>query len=408
MKKQREDRYNLARSILWGMTFGISLSLSFALGFLTRELVGISAFASPLSDHGQGYPLLDEVQSLVDTVYLRDQPGFEDRQYGAIRGMLQTLDDRYTFFVDPPVAQSESDVLAGTYGGIGVQIQRSEDGQLIMFPFENSPALEAGIEDGDILIAVDSEPVNFEVRQDVLDQMLRGEVRRNNGVELTYRRDDSEETIFVLFGVIEVPSVVFRTLADAPDIGYLQIIRFTNRTPDEVEAALETLSDVDGLIVDMRDNNGGLLQESVDVAGLFLDGGVVLYERNIDTEETFEADDGSLLGEMPVVVLVNGGTASAAELVAGAIQDRDRGILIGQQTFGKGTVQQIFRLSDESSIHITSAEWFTPDRNQISGVGLEPDIAMIPDANGRDVELGEAVRYLNEQIAETNGDTTDS
>ncbi|MEO1440675.1 MAG: S41 family peptidase, partial [Chloroflexota bacterium] len=195
-----------------------------------------------------------------------------------------------------------------------------------------------------------------------------------------------------------------------PRTGYLQIIRFTNRTPDEVEAAINELKDegIDSLIVDLRDNNGGLLKESVDVAGLFLNGGVVLYERNIDQEEVFEADDGSVLGELPLVVLVNGGTASAAELVAGAIQDRDRGILIGQTTFGKGTVQQIFRLSDDSSIHITSAEWFTPDRNQISGVGLEPDVTMIPDANGRDVELGEAVRYLNEQLAEANGETTDS
>ncbi|MEL6150005.1 MAG: PDZ domain-containing protein, partial [Chloroflexota bacterium] len=238
MNKKREERFNLARSIIWGITFGISLMLSFALGFLTREFVGISAFASPLGTASQGYPLLDEVQTLIDTVYLRDQPTFEERQYGAVRGMLGTLEDRYTFFVDPPVAQSESDVLAGTYGGIGVQVQRSEAGELILFPFEDSPALEAGIQDGDVLLAVDGEPVTFEVRADVLDQMLRGEVKRGNGVELTYRRDDTEETTFILFDVINVPSVVWRTIASNPGTGYLQIIRFTNRTPDEVEAAI--------------------------------------------------------------------------------------------------------------------------------------------------------------------------
>ncbi|MEO1443067.1 MAG: PDZ domain-containing protein, partial [Chloroflexota bacterium] len=221
MNKKREERFNLARSIIWGITFGISLMLSFALGFLTREFVGISAFASPLGTASQGYPLLDEVQTLIDTVYLRDQPTFEERQYGAVRGMLGTLEDRYTFFVDPPVAQSESDVLAGTYGGIGVQVQRSEAGELILFPFEDSPALEAGIQDGDVLLAVDGEPVTFEVRADVLDQMLRGEVKRGNGVELTYRRDDTEETTFILFDVINVPSVVWRTLASNPRTGYL-------------------------------------------------------------------------------------------------------------------------------------------------------------------------------------------
>jgi len=400
MNNNQNSRQSLAKSIAWGMSFGIALAISFVIGFITRDLVGISVFASPLGDSGRGYPLLDEVQSLIDTVYLREQPDYADRQYGAIRGMLQTLDDRYTFFVDPPVAQSESDVLAGTYGGIGVQIQRTEAGELVMFPFEDSPAIEAGIEEGDILIAVDAEPVNYQVRQDVIDQMLRGEVRRNNGVDVTFLRGDEEQTVFVKFGVINVPSVIWRVLSDDERIGYVQILRFTNRTPDEVEIALDELSNgsIESLVIDLRNNNGGLLKESVDVASLFLDGGVVLYERNIANEETFEADDGSLIGEIPVVVLVNGGTASAAELVAGAIQDRDRGILIGQQTFGKGTVQQIFRLSDESSIHITSAEWFTPERNQISGVGLEPNVTMIPDENGRDVELGEAIRYLQEQI----------
>jgi carboxyl-terminal processing protease len=398
MKNDRDNTSQLTRSIAWGMMFGASLAISFMIGFVTRDWVGVSAFASPLSDNN--YPLLNEVQSLIDTAYLREQPNPETRQYGAIRGMLQTLDDRYTFFVDPPVAQSESDVLAGTYGGVGVQIQRFENGDLVMFPFEESPAIEAGIEEGDILVAIDGERVTYEVRQDVIDQMLRGEVKRNNGVDVTFVRDGDELTVFVKFGVINVPSVVWRTLSEDQPIGYLQILRFTNRTPDEVNQALEELNatSIKGLILDLRNNNGGLLKESVDAASLLLDGGVVLYERSLGGEETFEAETGSLISDIPVVVLVNGGTASAAELVAGALRDRQRAILIGQQTFGKGTVQQIFRLSDDSSIHITSAEWLTPGRNQISGVGLEPDISMIPDENGRDVELGEAIRYLSNQL----------
>lgn len=400
MKRNKTaSSHTLARSIVFGVTFGVSIALAFATGFIVRDLAGISVFASPLTQDTE-YELLLEVQSLLDSNYLREQPEYTQRQYGAIRGVLGTLEDRYTFFVDPPVAQSESDVLAGTYGGVGVQIQRSETGDLVMFPFEDSPAIEAGIRDGDILVAIDAEPVDFQVQQDALDQMLRGEVKRNNGVDLTFLREGDEQTVFVLFGVINVPSVTWRLLAEDERIGYVQILRFTNRTPDEVALALDEMNDINALVLDLRNNSGGLLQESVDVAGHFLDGGLVVLEKNVGGEREFKADNGSLVDDLPTAILINGGTASAAELVAGAIQDRDRGILIGQSTFGKGTVQQIFRLSDGSSIHITSAEWFTPSGNQISGVGLEPDIAMIPDENGRDVELGEALRYLREEMTE--------
>jgi carboxyl-terminal processing protease len=159
---------------------------------------------------------------------------------------------------------------------------------------------------------------------------------------------------------------------------------------------------IQGLILDLRNNSGGLLQESIDVASVFLDGGIVLYERTKSDERVFEATSVGEVTDLPLVVIVNSGTASAAELVAGAIQDRERGILIGQTTYGKGTIQQIFSLTDGSSIHITSAEWLTPNMNALDGAGLNPDISMIPDENGRDVEIGEALRYLNDLLAESS------
>jgi len=371
-------------------------------GFFTASTYGHMLTASALANSsGNGYPLLTEVQNLIDENYLREQPSYEERQYAAIRGMLGALNDRYTFFVDPPVAQSESDVLAGTYGGVGVQVQRAENGDVVLYPFEDSPAQAAGIQEGDVLVAINDDPITFQIPQDTLDQMLRGEVREDNGVDLTYRRGDETTSVFVPFGVINVPSVVWRTLDEDERIGYVQILRFTNRTPDELETALSELQDsvIDGLVVDLRNNSGGLLRESVDVADSFLDGGVIVYEVSKTNERSFDANRGAALADdVALVLLVNGGTASAAELVAGAIRDRDRGIMIGQRTFGKGTVQQIYRLSDESSVHITSAEWLTPERNQLDEQGLEPDITMIPDENGRDVELGEAVRYLQAKL----------
>jgi carboxyl-terminal processing protease len=372
---------------------GLGIGVAFAAGFFIRGLTDpVKAQAAE-----NNYALLSEVQTLINQHYLRQQPDEQQREYGAIRGMIATLNDKYTFFVDPPVAASESDVLAGTYGGVGLQLERSEDGKLVVYPFKDSPALQKGIEDGDQLVAVNDKAVDLTIQPDVLDQMLRGEVKENNGVNLTIVKGDGKKiTVFVPFAVINVPSVVWRVLADTPQIGYVQISLFTSRTPDELKGALTDLvgHDIKALVLDLRNNSGGLLKESVDVASQFLDGGVVVYERTNSVENPLNADTNGLATKIPLVVLVNQGTASAAELVAGAIQDRQRGILVGQTTYGKGTVQQIFRLSDNSSLHITAAEWLTPNHQHLDGQGLEPTIAMIPDVNGRDVELGEAVRQL--------------
>ncbi len=404
MNKVTQGRVGLGYSVIIGALAGISLAVVFAAGFFFRDLVGLNpAFAAPTQNDVESYPLLDEVQSLLDRHFLRQQPEYMARQYAAIRGVMASLEDRYTFFIDPPVAQSESDVLAGTYGGIGVQVHRDESGAFVLFPYPDSPAVRAGIEEGDILVAVNGEEINLSVQQDVLDQMLRGEVKEGSGVEVTVVKTTGDEfTVFIPYDVINIPSVVWRVLNEDERLGYVQLMRFTSRTPEELRTALGELNDanIEALIVDLRNNSGGLLQESVVVASEFLvDGTVILYEQDRDSEQIFTATQGGLAVELPLAVLVNKGTASAAELVAGALQDHQRGIVIGQTTFGKGTVQQIFRLSDESSLHITSAEWLTPERYAIEGQGLEPDITMIPDADGRDVELGEAIRQLQQREA---------
>ena len=402
MKKPSDNFREYTRSMIVGALAGIGLALVFSAGFFMRDLMDMPSVFASNNNHTAaetvGYPLLDEVQGLIDNHYLHEQPDYSERQYAAIRGMLSALGDPNTFFIDPPVARSESDVLAGTYGGIGVNLQRNAAGEFVMYPFPDSPAAEAGIQDGDVLIAVNDLTIELSEAPDVVDQMLRGEVKDDNGVAIVYVRDGEEFEQFILFDVINVPSVLWRPLVEDERLGYIQVLRFTSRTPDELGEAIEGLVDVEALILDMRNNSGGLLQESIEVAGVFLDGDAVLFEQTRGGEREFEATDG-VLTDLPLVVLVNRGTASASELVAGAIQDRERGILIGQPTFGKGTIQQIFPLSDSSSIHITSAEWFTPDRHALDGIGLTPDIAMIPDENGRDVEIGEAIRYLQEFIS---------
>jgi len=398
--ESRGTQHDLRRSLLLGVGLGLGLALVFLAGFVFRDV--ISPAPVVFASSGTSYPLLDEVQALIDAHYLRSQPDFSQRQYAAVRGMLGTLDDRYTFFIDPPVAASESDVLAGTYGGIGVQIQRNEAGELALYPFVESPAEKQGIENGDILRAINGVPLDPAQSQDAIDQLLRGEVKADSGVEITvFKPSTGEEfTTFILFDVINVPSVVWRVLAEDERLGYVQVLRFTARTPEELGEAFADLrnSNIVALVLDLRNNTGGLLQESIDVADEFIDSGVIVYERDNEHEQTFNANAGGGWVEFPLIVLVNNLTASGAELVAGAIRDSGRGILIGQTTYGKGTVQQIFSLSDQSSLHITSAEWFTPSRQPLDSIGLTPDVAMIPDPNGRDVELGEAIRRLQEDL----------
>lgn len=400
MTQQANPGRRFVDAIMRGVLAGVVLSAVFLAGFVVRGRVPATA-QDQTSD---GFVLLQEVEGLLAAHYLRELPDEREMEYAAIRGYLGSLDDPYTFFIDPPVTGNESDVLAGQYGGIGVQVKLSERGYFELYPFRDGPAAQAGIQDGAILISVDGTLIEPGERLDVIDQMLRGEVGDGRGVTITVMAPDQTDMAdyFIEFQVVQVPSVIWRTLVEEPSFGYIQILRFTARTPDELRLALTELTDqkVSALVLDLRGNSGGLLQESVEVASEFLDGGTVFYDRNRDGETEATAKPGGLGVDLPLVVLVNSGTASAAELVAGAIRDRGRGILIGQKTYGKGSVQLIFRLSDDSSIHLTSSEWFTPARAPLDGYGLDPDITMIPAEDGRDVELGEAIRHLRTELTD--------
>jgi len=201
-----------------------------------------------------------------------------------------------------------------------------------------------------------------------------------------------------------LPSVVYQILPDNPTIGYIRLSRFSGESAGEVEGAILDLQDqgAEKLILDLRQNGGGLLDAAVDIGDLFLDEGVVLYQvSRSEDEKVFMTTDETIAADQPLVVLVDGGTASASEIVAGALQDRDRAVLIGMTTFGKGSVQLVYDLSDGSSVHVTSARWYTPDRHQIDQQGLEPDIVVVPTeeaiADGRDEVMEAAVEYLQSE-----------
>ena len=384
------------KPLLRGLTLALLMLGAFVSGYVLRDMESVMA------QSGSEFPLLVEAADYIDEFYVKDKPDGTRLQYALIRSYLAELGDPNTFFIEPAVAASESDSLAGRYGGIGVDIQINEEGNYLLFPFEDSPAQREGIREGDILLAVNGMPIELGITMDEVRQLLRGEIVEGAGVTLRVRTlgDEEEREIFVPFEEILVPSVTWRTLLEAPDIGYINISRFTSRTPEEFAQGVTELQDagVKALVLDLRGNPGGLLQESIDVAGEFFDGGVLSIEERVTGESTKDDEAGGMVLDLPVVVLVDHRTASASEIVAGALQARERGIVIGQQTFGKGSIQSIFSLSDSSSIHVTVAVWYKPDGGELDGVGLTPDIPMIPDENQRDVELGEAIRYLQSEV----------
>ncbi len=390
--------------ILKGIAIGLVLLAAFVAGFFFHgSLLPVSSRLA-LADPGEPYALLHEVQGLLERYYLRDLPEQRLLDYAAIRGVLSALNDPYTLFNDPPVTRNESDALAGQYGGIGVDVQYAADGSYVLYPYPDSPALQAGVEEGDVLLAVNGQEIVPGTRLDEVVRALRGEVKEGNGVEIRVRKrtTGAEATYNVPFAVISVPSVIWRTLIEDPRIGYVQVKSFTSRTPEELRQAFEALLalQIKALVLDLRNNAGGLLQEAIQAADAILDRGVIVIEKTRDSEREYTATEGGLDATLPMVVLVNQGTASAAELVAGALRDNGRATVIGQRTFGKGSVQLIFPLSDGSSVHITAAEWLTPNHIPLNRQGLEPDISMIPAEDGRDVELDEAVRQLRPVMVE--------
>jgi len=402
VQKYMNNRDNI-KAILMGTIGGLLLAISFGAGYLYHDLSNPSTITSLISNDGENQELglLLEVQTLLDQVYLREIPDNSTLQYASIRGLLSSLNDPNTFFIEPPVAQSEADVLAGTYGGVGVEIQRNNDGEWILLPYPNSPAILSGIENGDVLLAINGEQLLGTEQADELDQRLRGEVIDGNGVEITIAKATTDEIqlVFIEFDVINIPSVLYRTLIDNSEIGYIHILRFTNRTPNEVQEAIDILENqnIQALVIDLRNNSGGLLLESIAVAEQIIGEGTIVIEKT-QSDETIYTANSDPITNLELAVLVNNRTASAAELVASAIIENERGTVFGQKTFGKGTVQQIFSLSDGSSVHITSAEWLTGEGIPLDGNGLIPDIEMIPVNDGRDVELNEAKNYLLQQL----------
>ena len=344
--------------------------------------------------------LLLEVWEIIDEEFDGQLPEDAEVTYRAIAGSLQLLDDNYTRFVTPDIAEHMREQLNGSFEGIGAFVDIDPDGYLIIVrPIEGQPADRAGLLANDLISHVDGESVLGKALEEITAQ-IKGPA--GTDVTLTIRRESMDEPfeVIVTRERIEIPIVSGEMLED--DIAYVRLTGFSANAAQQLEAEIEELlaQDPQALILDLRDNPGGFLSQSVQVADLFLGEGVVLFERDgRELEEVFESEDGDLAEEIELLVLVNAGSASASEIVAGAVQDRGRGRLIGETTFGKGSVQQTHTLSDGSELRVTIARWYTPNNQSIDKDGIKPDVEVAtPEEFGTeaDTQLQWAIKMILE------------
>ncbi len=346
--------------------------------------------------------LLWEAWQLIAERYDGELPNDEELTHALIRGLVDGLDDPHTRFLDPTAAQRTQERLEGSYEGIGAYVQENDQGFTeIVRPIEGSPAEAAGLRPGDVVVAVDGEPMAGRSLEEVISYILGP---AGSEVTITFARADETEPFEVAItrAQITIPMVTAEMLEG--NVGYVELVSFGTVAEPELSAAIQALlaQGAESLILDLRNNGGGLLTQSIAVSDLFLPESVILYERNASGEinEVFEAGSGDLAENIPLVVLVNEYSASASEIVAGAIRDHGRGVLIGETTFGKGSVQMPFTLSDGSQLNVTIAHWYTPDNVNISEQGIAPDIEVVADETllienpEDDPQLQRALEYL--------------
>lgn len=386
---------------------------------------GISVASLSAAENPVEFKVFWEAWDLVGTHFVdRDKVNFTAMTYGAIEGMLSSLGDAgHTTFLPPDaVAQHESS-LEGEFEGIGAYVSLEEGNITIVAPIDGSPAEKAGILSGDIILAVDGENVEGRTLNQVIG-LIRGPAE--SPVALTIRRADVDEPVEIVIvrGRIELESVNW-TMIPGTNLAYVQITQFAAKTGQELEVALREIDSrrlsgtpVKGLVLDLRNNPGGFLREAIKVGSQFLPKGETILQEK-DASGKIESYQSRGLGygrEWPMVALINVGTASAGEITAGALKENERAILIGETTFGTGTVLNQFGLSDGSAILLGVTNWLTPKGNLIKGQGIVPNVVVdmptgVLQLNARrlsevdpadifeieDVQLLEAINTLDEQ-----------
>ncbi len=296
--------------------------------------------------------------------------------YGAIRGMIQSLgDEGHTIFLTPEEAKEQEEDISGVYSGIGAELGIEDGLPIIVSPFDGSPAIKAGVQAGDIIIEVDGKDVTTQPLNEIVS-LIRGEA--GTDVTLTLLRPDEGKTVEITItrGEIDAPMVSWEIIPGT-NIAFIRLSQFSNGAAKDVAQAIENVKDrgAQAIIFDLRNNPGGLLQEAINVTSQFLTAGNVLQQEDANGKRTvYPVKKGGAAPDIPMVVLVNRGTASSSEIFAGAMQDHQRALVVGETTFGTGTVLQPFTLDDGSELLLGTSQWLTAKGRLIRKHGIEPDV----------------------------------
>lgn len=394
-------------------------SLGYKLGTRNAIIVpgsSLSQVTGQTSKEGVDFSLFWQVWERLESNYV-DPSKLDAKQmvYGAIEGMTSALDDPYTSFLPPQQNTATKEDLAGQFAGVGIQLGYVNKTLAVMAALPDLPAAKAGIKNQDLILhikdtkkGIDKDTTNMTLPDAV--SAIRGEKGSQVILKIFHPGDKAEKEITLNRDTITVPSVSMDFVNDKGDkddngqFAHLIVTRFGDRTADEWDKDVQKILDhkpkIKGVVLDLRDNPGGYLQRAIDLASEFVPSGVVVQEQTRTKTDTYSVNHQGKLTNMPLNVLINGGSASASEILAGALRDDLKVKLIGEKSFGKGTVQEAQELPGGAGLHVTIAKWLLPDGSNIHKVGLTPDIEVkLPDATDssqfKDTQLQRAVQELN-------------
>lgn len=358
------------------------IKIWFLIGVVIFTLITFRSYVPVYSKEKSEVDIQKQIRLFTDAFILIkenyvEEISIKDLIYGALKGMVGALDS-YSQFMEPEVAKLVKSDTAGEFGGLGIRIT-SRDGYItVITPLPDTPAYRIGVMPGDKIVKIDGEDAKGILLRDAVKK-LRGP--KGTKVTISVAREDEEELLeFTIIRDIIVPKKVYKKILD-DNIGYLKLVEFTEDAPGKFKKALQELKqeNIEGMVFDLRNNPGGLLSAAVEISGIFVKNGqLIVYTkgRRADQNREFKSKGEPLAGEIPLVVLINKGSASGSEIVAGCIKDLGRGIIIGEQSFGKASVQSIIDLQDTSSLRLTTAKYYTPGGVSIHDKGIKPDIVV--------------------------------
>jgi carboxyl-terminal processing protease len=387
------------------ITFGITNMVT--IKYKDRVIIPTKEYDQLTSSYRK-YSKAIGLESYVKDNFLKEVDE-EKLQEGELKGMFQALEDPYSVYMTEDEFKDFMEHTKGIYGGIGVIVSPGDDNLItVVSPIEGTPGEKAGLKTGDKIIKVNGQEFTAD-NMDKAVKLMKGEPKTKvNLTVLRKGKDGKNDYIDMDIVREEIRLITVKSDVVEDNIGYMKITSFDDLTYEDFKKNLDSLmkKNISGLIIDLRNNPGGLLDVCVDIADEFLGEGVIVYTETRNGERTYEKSNKSHI-DIPLVVLVNEGSASASEIFAGAIKDRNRGVLVGTKTFGKGIVQRIKQLSDGSGFKLTVSEYFTPNGTNIHGIGIEPDIVVdLPEDVkeigienlSQDVQLQTAIKKMKEMI----------